>query len=190
MRILLLDNYDSFTYNLLHIVDRHDGVEVDVYRNDEIEVSHAESYDRIIISPGPGLPAEAGITLKMIKEYYTRKPILGVCLGMQAIAEIFGAKLSNLEKVYHGVAEETIITDKSEKLFEGIPANFKSGRYHSWTVDAKTLSADLKVTALDHEGNIMGLSHVNQLTRGIQFHPESILTEFGNKLMENWLFRC
>jgi anthranilate synthase component 2 len=190
MKILLLDNYDSFTYNLFHLVDQFNGVETDVLRNDEITVIQAEKYDRIIISPGPGLPSEAGITLDLIRKYFSSKPILGVCLGMQAMAEAFGGKLINLPRVFHGVSLETIITDKEEKLFKDIPHHFKSGRYHSWCVDKEHLPPVFRITAEDESGNLMAITHENQLLRGVQFHPESILTESGNILMANWLQRC
>ena len=190
MKILLLDNYDSFTYNLFHLVDRFEGVDTDVVRNDEINTIQAEKYDRIIISPGPGLPSEAGITLDLIHKYYSSKPILGVCLGMQAMAEAFGGKLINLPRVFHGVSMETIITDKEEKLFEGTPHHFKSGRYHSWCVDKEHLPPVFRITAEDESGYLMAITHENQLLRGVQFHPESILTESGNLLMANWLLRC
>lgn len=190
MKILLLDNYDSFTFNLFHLAGQFDGVEVDVFRNDEITIEEAGRYDRFIISPGPGLPSEAGITKILIEKYYSSKPILGVCLGMQAMAEVCGGRLFNLPRVFHGVAEETFITDGSEALFKGISSPFKSGRYHSWCVDAESLPAALSITAVDQYRNIMALTHENQLLRGVQFHPESILTEFGKTLMSNWLFHC
>lgn len=190
MKILLLDNYDSFTYNLFHLVDQFKGVETDVLRNDEITVIQAEKYDRIIISPGPGLPSEAGITLDLIRKFHSTKPILGVCLGMQAMAEVFGGKLINLPRVFHGVSMRTIIIDKEEKLFEGIPNHFKSGRYHSWCVDREHLPQVFRITAEDESGYLMAITHENQLLRGVQFHPESILTESGNLLMANWLLRC
>ena len=190
MKILIFDNYDSFTYNLVHLVEKILHIPVEVFRNDEITLDQGGIYDRIIISPGPGLPSESGITSEIIRHYFSSKPILGVCLGMQAIAEVCGAKLFNIEKVFHGVSEKTIITDSNEKLFNGISSPFNAGRYHSWGVDKSTLPASLKVTAVDQFGNIMALTHENQLMRGVQFHPESILTEFGNVLMKNWLFHC
>jgi anthranilate synthase component II len=190
MKILLLDNYDSFTYNLLHLVDQFDGIETDVIRNDEISIGRVEQYDRILISPGPGIPSEAGITQDLIRMYHASKPILGVCLGMQAMAEVFGGKLINLLRVFHGVSLETKITARDEKLFEGIPSSFKSGRYHSWAVDRKYLPAAFNITAEDEFGYVMAITHENQLLRGVQFHPESILTDCGKLLMANWLFRC
>lgn len=190
MKILLLDNYDSFTYNLFHLIDQFEGIETDVLRNDEIPIAHVEQYDRIIISPGPGIPSEAGITLDLIRKYYASKPILGVCLGMQAMAEVFGGKLIHLPHVFHGVAMETKITERGEKLFEGIPSSFKSGRYHSWSVDRRSLPLAFSITAEDEFGYLMAITHENQLLRGVQFHPESILTESGKLLMTNWLYRC
>ena len=190
MKILLLDNFDSFTYNLLHLIEQFDGIAVDVFRNNEITVEDVKNYDRIIISPGPGLPVEAGITNDLIRKYHSTKPILGVCLGMQALAEVCGAKLFNLPVVFHGISEDTIIVDSQEKIFTGIPSTFKSGRYHSWAVDTKDLPACLHITAIDQIGNIMALTHQNLLLRGLQFHPESILTQFGKILMSNWLVHC
>jgi anthranilate synthase component 2 len=190
MKILLLDNYDSFTFNLLHLVEQFDGVEVDVFRNDEITVDEAGRYDRFVVSPGPGLPDEAGITKKLIERFYTVKPILGVCLGMQAMTEVCGGRLFNLTRVFHGVAEETFITDANEALFKGINSPFKCGRYHSWGADAESLPSALRITAIDRYKNIMALTHENQLLRGVQFHPESILTEFGKTLISNWLLHC
>ncbi len=190
MKILLLDNYDSFTYNLFHLIDQFDGVEVDVIRNDEINVNDAKKYDRILISPGPGLPGEAGNTNEIIREYQSSKPMLGVCLGMQAMAEVCGGKLYNLQKVFHGVAEPISIINKNEKLFSGFHSPFNAGRYHSWGVAKENLPSVFNITAVDRNGDIMSFTHENQLMRGVQFHPESILTEFGKNLMSNWLLHC
>jgi anthranilate synthase component 2 len=190
MKILLLDNFDSFTYNLFHLLDQFDGVETEVKRNDEIGLEEVKKYDRIVISPGPGLPSEAGITMRVLSEYMNTKPILGVCLGMQALAEACGGKIFNLPNVMHGVASETIITDRKEKLFKDIFSPFLTGRYHSWAVEKETLPGVLSVTAVDKSENIMALRHENNLLRGVQFHPESILTEYGKKMMENWLKEC
>jgi anthranilate synthase component 2 len=190
MKILLLDNYDSFTYNLHHLITGFEGVEADVYRNDKIEVSAGEPYDRIVISPGPGIPSEAGITLAMIKRFYATKKILGVCLGMQAIAEVFGARLVNLPRVYHGVATPVLVTSREEALFHGIASPFPAGRYHSWIVDKTSVPSQLIITAEDENGYPMALTHENLLLRGVQFHPESILTDSGKQLMSNWLFGC
>jgi len=171
-------------------VEQFEGVQTDVFRNNEIDIQKVEDYDRILISPGPGVPIEAGITIELIKKYYASKHILGVCLGMQSMAVAFGGKLINHEQVYHGVSMKTIITSKDEKLFEGISSPFYSGRYHSWSVDKHFLPECFTVTAMDEMGNAMAISHENQLLRGVQFHPESILTESGKDLMANWLFRC
>ena len=187
MKIILLDNYDSFTYNLLHLIEQFDGAEVDVFRNDEITLSQVGRYDKIILSPGPGLPEEAGITTEVIREYSSVKSILGVCLGHQAIAQAFGGKLFNLDRVKHGVATLTTVTDPAEKIFRNMPVTFKSGRYHSWMVAKEGLPECFRITATDDEGNIMGLRHKKYDVCGVQFHPESILTEFGKELMGNWL---
>ncbi len=190
MKILLLDNYDSFTYNLFHLIEQFEGIDVEVFRNDEIDVEEISVFDRIVISPGPGIPVEAGITMDVIRKYSSSKKILGVCLGMQAMAEVFGGKLFNSEKVFHGVAELLTITDEDEKLFKGIPSPFKTGRYHSWMVDKKSLPSEFKITAEDQNGFVMAITHENQLLRAVQFHPESILTDFGKELMTNWLLHC
>ncbi len=187
MKILLLDNYDSFTFNLLHLLEQFETVEVDVFRNDEITVEEVRVYDKIILSPGPGLPEDAGITMELIAEFGSSKPILGVCLGHQAIAQSFGGKLINLSVVQHGVSTQTTVTDRSEKLFHRIPEKFKTGRYHSWIVDSQQLPKCLEVTALDQNQNIMALRHSVYDVRGVQFHPESILTEYGKLLIGNWL---
>jgi anthranilate synthase component 2 len=190
LKILLLDNFDSFTYNLHHLLTSIDGVEADVFRNDEITVGDAALYDRIVISPGPGIPSGAGITMQLISENLYVKPVLGICLGMQALAEVCGGKIFNLEKVMHGVAVPTMITDDEEKLFSGISSPFLTGRYHSWAVERNNLPEDLLITAIDPDGIIMGLTHKNNLLRGVQFHPESILTENGLLMMKNWVGRC
>jgi anthranilate synthase component 2 len=187
MKILLLDNYDSFTFNLLHLVEQFDGVEVDVFRNDEIDLDEVQAYDKIILSPGPGLPADAGITLELIKRFHVTKSILGICLGHQAIALAFGGKLFNLATVQHGVSVQTTVTDQSEKLFKNIPAAFKTGRYHSWVVDKEQFPGCLRITAMDQKQNIMALRHSLFDVSGVQFHPESILSEYGKTLIGNWL---
>lgn len=184
---MVLDNYDSFTYNLVHILKELTGGAVDVRRNDEIALGDAAEYDRIIISPGPGIPDEAGITKKLIEHFAPSKSILGVCLGCQAIAEVFGGSLLNLDRVYHGVKTDIIVTDKEEKLFREVPANFEAGRYHSWVVNEKDLPSCLRITARDNEGTIMALSHVEYDVKGVQFHPESVMTESGKKILGNWL---
>lgn len=187
MKILILDNYDSFTYNLVHLVEQFDGVEVIVKRNDEITLAEVNDYDKIILSPGPGLPKDAGIMNKLIKTYSDKKSILGVCLGHQAIAECFGGGLINLERPSHGVSVETIITDSDERLFNHLPKQFDTGRYHSWAVESETLPSELKITAIDNSGIIMAISHKDFDVKGIQFHPESILSEYGKEIIANWL---
>ena len=189
MNILLLDNYDSFTYNLKHQLEGFD-VDVDVRRNDEIEVADVAVYDRIVLSPGPGVPSEAGKMMEVISRYKHEKKILGVCLGLQAMAESEGGKLFNLTKVLHGKSIPTRVIDSGEPMFRGIPSVFLTGRYHSWSVSADSLPKSFRITADDEMGGIMALTHENQLLRGVQFHPESILTEFGNQLIKNWLDLC
>ncbi|MEP2026455.1 MAG: aminodeoxychorismate/anthranilate synthase component II [Reichenbachiella sp.] len=186
MKTLVLDNYDSFTYNLVHILRELEGDEsMDVFRNDEITLEEVAKYDRILLSPGPGLPSESGILMDVIKTYAKDKSILGVCLGHQAIGEIFGAKLYNLPTVLHGIATNVKIQAK-DPLFHGIPENFKVCRYHSWAIDPKQVG-DMKITAVDDQGEIMAIAHKEYAVKGVQFHPESILTEHGIKLMENWI---
>jgi anthranilate synthase component 2 len=187
MKIMVLDNYDSFTYNLVHILKELTGGQVDVFRNDEITPEDAAGYDKIVISPGPGIPDEAGITKNLIHHFAPSKSILGVCLGCQAIAEVFGGSLINLERVYHGVKTEIAITDEGDRLFHEIPGNFEAGRYHSWVVNEKDLPSSLRITARDDEGMIMALSHIEYDVKGVQFHPESIMTEYGKKILLNWL---
>lgn len=186
MKILLFDNYDSFTYNLLHIV-RELGVACDVRRNDQLTLDEVEAYDKILLSPGPGIPEEAGLLLPLIRRYAPTKSILGICLGEQAIGEAFGAKLENLSEVYHGVTSEIeVIAD--EPLFAGLGTRFTAGRYHSWVVSREAFPACLEVTAVDAiEHQIMGLRHRTYDVKGIQFHPESVLTPQGQLIIRNWL---
>lgn len=186
-KILILDNYDSFTFNLVHYVEKIIDDEVDVFRNDNISLGEIQRYDNIILSPGPGLPNEAGILIPLIKKYAGTKKIFGVCLGLQAIGEVFGAKLKNLAEVHHGVARDVNVTDTNEKMFTGIPSTFKAGRYHSWVIDKDTLPSCLKITSLDNNNEIMSVAHLECNVKGVQFHPESILTEYGEKILENWL---
>lgn len=186
-KILILDNYDSFTFNLVHYVEKIINEDVEVFRNDEISLDDVNRYDKIILSPGPGLPEEAGILIPLIKKYAATKKILGVCLGHQAIGEVFGAKLYNLPEVFHGLSREVNVVDKNETLFTDIPSSFKAGRYHSWVIDKTSFPSCLKITAVDNNNEIMSVSHINFDVKGVQFHPESILTEFGEKLLENWL---
>ena len=185
MKIAIIDNYDSFTYNLSHLV-KELGAEVTVYRNDKFEMQWLEAFDKIILSPGPGIPSEAGLMPQVIKEYAGRKPILGVCLGHQAIGESFGGKLTNLEDVFHGVATEGTQT-ADDYIFEGLPKRITMGRYHSWVVSKDDFPACLEVTAESDEGQIMALRHRTMDIRGIQFHPESVLTTEGRQMIENWL---
>ncbi len=185
MKILLIDNYDSFTYNIVHAVKQL-GYEVDVVRNDKIALDAIDVYDKIIISPGPGIPSEAGIVPELLKRYSATKSVLGVCLGHQAIGECFGAKLLNLPQVYHGI-QTSVTVVKEDYLFEGMPATFRVGRYHSWVVDTEEFPAELEVLAVDDEQRIMALRHKTLDVRGVQFHPESILTPDGLTIINNWL---
>lgn len=185
MRLLILDNYDSFTYNVVHAV-RQLGVNPDVVRNDRISLPDFERYDKIIISPGPGIPSEAGILTQFLAEYADRKPILGVCLGHQAIGERFGARLRNLDDVYHGI-QTPININVADYIFDGLDRRLPVGRYHSWIVDTADFPSVLEVTATDDEGNIMAMRHRQFDVRGVQFHPESILTPDGLKIFDNWL---
>lgn len=187
MKILVLDNYDSFTYNLVHYLHQLTKDEVDVYRNDEITIEEVGKYDKILLSPGPGIPVESGILLDLIKTYAPSKSIMGVCLGHQAIAEAFDGKLINMDKVYHGVATPIQILTPDDALYQGIPEKIEVGRYHSWLVDKESLPDCFNITSIDEEGKIMGISHKEFDVRGVQYHPESVLTEQGLKIMENWL---
>ena len=186
MKIVIIDNYDSFTYNLAHLV-RELGTEVTVVRNDRFELSQLEPYSKIILSPGPGIPSEAGLLLDVIRAYAGRKPILGVCLGHQAIGEVFGGKLENLSEVFHGVATEGSLFDNDD-LFYGLPRRIVMGRYHSWVVSKEDFPDCLEITAESDDGQIMALKHKELNIRGIQFHPESVLTPDGRKILQNWLF--
>ncbi len=223
-RILVFDNYDSFTYNLVHLVEKILHQKVEVYRNDQIQLEKVKEYDKIILSPGPGLPEEAGLLLPLVREYASRKSILGVCLGHQAIGEAFGGKLINLSTVYHGVATPVRIVSRqsvpnafgsnqqsavgsrqspvgdshssrllagtihdSRNLFEGLPEEFEAGRYHSWIISDEDFPEELEVTARDDNNYIMALQHKTYDVQGVQFHPESVLTPMGEKIMRNWL---
>ena len=186
MKILVLDNYDSFTYNLVHII-RALGHAVDIYRNDKIAVDDVKKYDKILLSPGPGIPDEAGIMKQVIKEYGPSKSILGICLGHQGIGEVFGASLYNIPKVLHGVTSTVEIKDNDEYLFEGVTRKFQGTHYHSWAVRAESITPELIVTAVNDEGLVMGLSHTKYDVKGLQFHPESIMTPEGPKMIANWL---
>ncbi len=189
MRLLILDNYDSFTYNIVHAV-RSLGVEPDVRRNDCITLDEVDAYNKIIISPGPGIPSEAGILPQLLERYATQKPILGVCLGHQAIGERFGARLRNLPEVYHGIKSVITVTRPDDYIFDGLPTDLEVGRYHSWVVDKEGLPDCLEVTAVSPDGEIMAIRHRTLDVRGVQFHPESILTPQGLRLIGNWLTHC
>lgn len=187
MKLLVFDNYDSFTYNLVHLVEKILHQKVDVFRNDQIALEQVQEYDKIILSPGPGIPEEAGLLIPLIKEYASTKSILGVCLGQQAIGEAFGGTLTNLSKVYHGVATSCSIVIEDVKLFKGLPSEIEVGRYHSWVVDREGFPKELEITAVDENNIIMALRHKNYDVRGVQFHPESVLTPMGEQIMRNWL---
>lgn len=187
MNILVIDNYDSFTYNLVSYLKELTQQEIAVFRNDKIGLEEIGKYDKIVISPGPGVPRDAGISLDLIRRWGPEKSILGVCLGCQAIAESHGGSLLNLSQVYHGVSTYMKITDDSDRLFNGISDNFTAGRYHSWVINEDDLPEVLKVTARDEEGMIMAISHREYDLKGVQFHPESVLTRYGRQMMMNWL---
>jgi anthranilate synthase component 2 len=200
-RILVFDNYDSFTYNLVHLVEKLLHQKVEVYRNDQIPLEKVKEFDKIILSPGPGIPIEAGLLLPLIKEYASSKSILGVCLGHQAIGEAFGGKLVNLSTVYHGVATPVKILQRTagsqgangkkalpgKDLFEGLPDGFEAGRYHSWVISDEGFPPELEVTARDEKDYIMALRHKSLDVQGVQFHPESVLTPQGELILKNWL---
>jgi anthranilate synthase component 2 len=186
MKILVLDNYDSFTYNLVYIIRQLGyGQQMDIFRNDKIDLEDVKNYDKVLLSPGPGIPSEAGIMLQLIKEYGPSKDILGICLGHQAIGEAFGSGLINLSEVVHGIASELKV--KEDLLFKGLPSSFRVGRYHSWVIDEQTLPVDLEIIARTPDQQIMGVRHTSMTIRGLQFHPESILTEYGVEMIRNWL---
>lgn len=204
MKILVFDNYDSFTYNLVHLVEKIVHEKVDVYRNDQIPLEKVKEYDKIILSPGPGIPEEAGLLLPLIKEYAPSKSILGVCLGHQAIGEAFGGTLVNLSTVYHGVAMPVKLVNRQSSvvkkgnssftirhsqndLFKALPSEFEVGRYHSWVVAKENFPVELEITAEDENGYVMGLRHKTYDVQGVQFHPESVLTPRGEEIMRNWL---
>jgi anthranilate synthase component II len=191
LKLLVFDNYDSFTYNLVHLVKKIIDCDLQVYRNDEIPMEKVNEFDKIILSPGPGLPAEAGSLLALIREYASSKSILGVCLGHQAIAESFGGKLINLETVFHGVATPMRVVSQElgarSQLFKDLPEEFEAGRYHSWIVSDEDFPDELEVTVRDENNYIMGLQHKKFDVQGLQFHPESVLTPLGEDLLRNWL---
>ena len=186
MKILVLDNYDSFTYNLVHIV-RALGYSVEIYRNDKISLEDVGKYDKILLSPGPGIPGEAGIMKQVIQTYGPEKSILGVCLGLQGIGEVYGAKLFNIPKVLHGVTSFTEVRDTGDYLFKGVSSRFQATHYHSWAVVPETVNGELQITAVNEDNLVMGLRHKTFDVRGVQFHPESIMTPEGPRMIENWL---
>ena len=187
MKILVLDNYDSFTYNLVQYITELTGDLPDVFRNDEISLEDVAAYDAIVLSPGPGLPSEAGIMPELIKKYASTKHIFGVCLGLQAIGEAFGGELYNLPKVFHGIATPIQIVDNQELIFQNIPQEILVGRYHSWAVKSENLPSELKITATADNGKtIMAMSHREYNVRGVQFHPESIMTDYGKQILKNF----
>ncbi|MEN4761267.1 aminodeoxychorismate/anthranilate synthase component II [Chryseobacterium sp. C39-AII1] len=186
-KVLVFDNYDSFTYNLVQIIERILGSKVDVVRNDQITLEEIKKYDKIILSPGPGIPEEAGILLDLIKEYASTKSILGVCLGQQAIAEAFGGSLINLSEIFHGVATSADLVKNDTKLFKNLSSGLEVGRYHSWAVNPENFPDELEITAVDKDGMIMALQHKEYDVHGVQFHPESILTPDGEVIIKNFL---
>jgi len=186
-KILIIDNYDSFTYNLVQYVEANQNFEVDVYRNDEITIEEVAKYNIIILSPGPGLPKDAGILKELIERYASTKKILGVCLGMQAIGEVYGGLLINLSEVFHGVATPIVVLEKENLLFKGFPNSFNVGRYHSWVISKDDFPDVLKIISTDNNGQIMAIKHKEYNVYGVQFHPESILTENGKEIINNFL---
>jgi anthranilate synthase component 2 len=186
-KILIIDNYDSFTYNLVQIVDENFKGTYTIKRNDEIDLEEVDAYDGIILSPGPGIPDEAGLLKEIIKTYGPTKKIFGVCLGLQAIGEVYGAKLKNLDKVYHGVKTKMRVVNRPDLIFNNIPSEFEAGRYHSWIVDKENLPESIEITCVDENNEIMAAKHKEFDVRGVQFHPESILTEHGQQMIINFL---
>lgn len=184
-KVLVIDNYDSFTYNLVHYLEDLD-CEVTVRRNDKLTLDFVDQFDKIVLSPGPGIPDEAGLLKDIIKTYAPTKSIFGVCLGQQAIGEVFGGQLINLDDVYHGVSTKVTITVEDESLFNGLEKTIEVGRYHSWVVDSN-LPESLEATSVDENGQIMSLRHKTYDVKGVQYHPESVLTPYGKKILENWL---
>lgn len=187
MKILILDNYDSFTYNLVHMVEKITGDFPTVYRNDEISLEEIGDYDMIMLSPGPGIPDEAGILKDVIKMYASKKPIFGVCLGLQAIAEVFGGKIINIDEVFHGVATEMSIVKENATIFRDVPKTFLAARYHSWIASEENFPDELEITAVDEDGKIQAIQHKEFPMSAVQFHPESILTEVGEQLVRNFI---
>jgi anthranilate synthase component 2 len=186
-KILVIDNYDSFTYNLAFYIEKLTGTSPAVFRNDEITLEEVDGYEKILLSPGPGVPVDAGICIELIRRYARTKSILGICLGHQAICEAFGGRILNLNSVYHGISTPVMITDVNDPLFINIPCSITGGRYHSWVVSGDELPDCLKITCKDEDGIIMGISHKTYDVRGLQFHPESVLTERGIDIIANWI---
>lgn len=186
LNVLLIDNYDSFTYNLVHQIEGVLGYAIEVKKNDEVALSEIEAYDCLVLSPGPGLPDEAGLLKEIIQTYGATKRIFGVCLGLQAIGEVFGAKLKNLTTVYHGLETKIYKTETDCRLFDGLEAEFNAGRYHSWTIDETTLPKKLLVTGRDEQQEIMSIRHIDYPIYGVQYHPESIMTEHGDLILSNF----
>ena len=186
MKILVIDNYDSFVYNLVHYI-REFVDDVTVWRNDQFELDDVADFDKIVLSPGPGIPEEAGLLKAVVERYASTKSMLGVCLGQQAIGEVFGGSLINLDQVFHGVGTHVERLVDDEQLFAGLPKNFQVGRYHSWVVAREDFPQDLEITAVDESGQIMALRHKKYDLRGVQFHPESVLTPHGKSMIKNWL---
>jgi anthranilate synthase component 2 len=190
MKILVIDNYDSFVYNLVHYIEQiGEEYHVEVVRNDEVDLGAVGSYDRILLSPGPGIPEEAGKMPELIQKFAGKLPILGVCLGHQAIAEYLGGKLENMKDVLHGISTPMKVT-KADAIYEELPSDFNVGRYHSWHVSKEGLPKEIVVTAEDEQGSILSFKHESMNLRGVQYHPESVLTEHGLKIIENWLKKC
>lgn len=187
MNLLIIDNYDSFTYNLVHYIHEITGGKPDVYRNDKITLKAIDRYDMLMLSPGPGIPDESGILKEIIKTYAGKKPIFGVCLGLQAIVEVFGGVIVNMKKVFHGVATTMNITDSTDPIFEGVSTHFQAGRYHSWVAKKDTLPPELQITAEDENGQVMAIRHQKYPISAVQFHPESVLTPEGKKMIANFI---
>ena len=186
-KVIIIDNYDSFTYNLVHIVEELLGEEVSVVRNDQFDIKDLEEYERIILSPGPGIPEEAGLLKEVISTYGPKKKMLGVCLGLQAIGEVYGAELRNLSSVLHGQRTMMYKTEEHSPIFDGVPDSFYAGRYHSWVIDKNSDTSNLVITSVDDEGEIMAAQHNEYDVYGVQFHPESIMTDDGKLMLENFL---
>jgi len=186
-KVLIIDNYDSFTYNLVHAVEEIIGGDVTIKKNDQLTLEEIEAYEYIILSPGPGLPDEAGLLKEIIKTYKDSKKIFGVCLGLQAIAEVYGCSLKNLKQVYHGIKSEIKVTEEGSLIYQNLPNKIEAGRYHSWVIDEETLVEELKVTSREANGQIMSIEHKTDKVYAVQYHPESIMTPKGNQILENFL---